>query len=193
MPKMPDGVSEGIIRGLYRAHSTDSVKGQKTRPQLFGSGPILNEVLRAQAILSDKFGIGSDVWSVTSYSELCRDASMVTRWNRLHPTDKPRVSYLESTLDGLAGPFIAASDNVRLVPDQIRAWIPGSYHVLGTDGFGRSETRQELRRHFEIDAECVAYTTLVALAQEGHFDKKKLPKALKDLGIDPEKVEPLKA
>jgi pyruvate dehydrogenase E1 component len=193
MPKMPDGSGEGIVRGLYRYQSAESAKGQKARPQLFGSGPILNEVLRAQAILSDKFGIGTDVWSVTSYSELCRDASMAQRWNRLHPTDKPKKSYLETTLDGITGPFIASSDNVRLVPDQIRSWIPGEYHVLGTDGFGRSETREALRRHFEIDAECVAYTTLVALAQEGHFDKKKLPKALKDLGIDPDKVEPLKA
>ena len=193
MPAMPEGVAEGVVRGMYRFQSTKSGKGQKDRPQLFGSGPILNEVLRAQHILSEQYGIGTDVWSVTSYSELCRDASMIVRWNRLHPTDKPKKSFLEETLEGITGPFIASSDNVRLVPDQIRSWVPGPYHVLGTDGFGRSETREELRRHFEIDAECVAYTTLVALAQQGQFDKKKLPKALKDLGIDPEKVEPLKA
>ena len=193
MPTMPEGVANGIVRGMYPFKSIESSKGQKARPQLFGSGPILNEVLRAQQILSEQYGIGSDVWSVTSYSELCRDASMALRWNRLHPSDKPKRSYLETALDKLTGPFIAASDNVRLVPDQIRSWVPGPYHVLGTDGFGRSETREELRRHFEIDGECVAYTTLVALAQQGQFDKKKLPKALKDLGIDPEKVEPLKA
>jgi pyruvate dehydrogenase E1 component len=193
MPDMPAGVAEGIVRGMYRLSSTKGAKDQKMRPQLFGSGPILREVLRGQQILADKWGIGSDVWSVTSYSELCRDAGSCQRWNRLHPSQKPRQSYLETVLDEIQGPFIAASDNVRLVPDQIRDWVPGTYLVLGTDGFGRSETREELRRHFEVDGECVAYTTLVGLSQHCHFDKKKLPKALKDLSIDPDKIEPLKA
>ena len=149
-----------------------------------------SEVLRAQEILQTKYGVSADVWSVTSYSELGRDARTVERWNRLHPTDTPQKSYLEKTLEGVTGPFIASSDNVRLVPDQIRQWMPGEFVVLGTDGFGRSDTRPALRRHFEIDAEHVAYTTLVALAKQGAFDKKRLAKVQKELEIDPEKVNP---
>src|SRR5439155_9484383 len=125
MPTMPEGVADGIIRGMYHLRGTESDKTRQERPQLFGSGPILNEVLRAQQILRENFGIGSDVWSVTSYSELCRAAHMAQRWNRLHPNAKPQRSFLETTLDGIPGPFIAASDNVRLVPDQIRNWVPG--------------------------------------------------------------------
>src|SRR5690606_24054012 len=150
MPEQ-EGVAEGILRGMYRVSSTDSGEGQPKRPQLFGSGTILPQVLKAQQMLKDQYGIGSDVWSVTSYSQLCRDAMATTRWNRLHPDGDARLSYLESVLDGVDGPFVAASDNVRLVPDQIRQWIPGQYTILGTDGFGRSDTRETLRRHFEID------------------------------------------
>ncbi|MEM9703102.1 MAG: pyruvate dehydrogenase (acetyl-transferring), homodimeric type, partial [Planctomycetota bacterium] len=117
----------------------------------------------------------------------------VTRRNRLHPGKKAQKSYLEQTLPTDSGPFVAASDNVRLVQDQIREWVPGRYVALGTDGFGRSETRAALRRHFEIDAECVAYAALSALAADGGFDSKKLPGTLKDLGIDPEKVDPMGA
>ena len=133
------------------------------------------------------------MWSVTSYNELKREAQSIARWNRLHPDQKPKVSYLEQTLSGLKGPFISSSDNVQLVAEQIRQYVPGQYVVCGTDGFGRSETREALRRHFEIDAESVAYTTLVALSREGQFDAKKLPQALKDLGIDPNKVDPATA
>ncbi len=147
-------------------------------------------MVRAQGILKDRFDIDCDVWSVTSYSELCREAMATTRWNRMHPGEKPRKSYVERTLDGNAGPFIASSDNVRLVPDQIRQWVPGDFTVLGTDGFGRSDTRKVLRRHFEIDAECVTYATLEALTKKGEFDADKLPQALKDLGIDPDKIDP---
>ncbi|MCA9098014.1 MAG: pyruvate dehydrogenase (acetyl-transferring), homodimeric type, partial [Planctomycetaceae bacterium] len=155
MPPMPEGngVTEGILKGMYCFHSTEDGDGQKRRPQLFGSGTILNEVLRAQKILKENYGIGCDVWSVTSYSELCRAAMDADRWNMLHPGEEKKESYLTQTLSGIDGPFIAASDNVRLVPDQIRQWIPGSYTVLGTDGFGRSDTRPVLRRHFEVDAE----------------------------------------
>ena len=192
MPGMPtqDGVANGILKGMYKLKSTDSGKGQSVRPQLFGSGTILNCVLNAQTLLQEKYGIGCDVWSVTSYSELCREAMEATRWNRLHPTDSPQVSYLEQTLSGINGPFIAASDNVRLVPDQIRQWVPGDYVVLGTDGFGRSDTRPVLRRHFEIDAQCTAYAALEALSRQGGFDRAKLPEVLQDLGIDPNKIAP---
>ena len=192
MPAMPKGdhVVPGILNGMYQLNATPSGKKQELRPQLLGSGTILREVLRAQTILAEKYQIGCDVWSVTSYSELARGAMSATRWNRLHPDQTPKQSFLETTLAGIKGPFIAASDNVRLVPDQIREWVPGPFSVLGTDGFGRSDTRPVLRRHFEIDAECTAYSTLHSLAQLGLFDKRKLPQALIDLGIDPAKVEP---
>jgi len=190
MPEMPAGVEQGILQGMYRASAGPNGKKQGPRPQLFGSGPILREALRAQTILADQFGIGSDVWSVTSYSELCRAAAAAERWNRLHPKEEPRRSFLETNLGGLDGPFVAVSDNVRLVPEQIRRWIPGRYTTLGTDGFGRSETRETLRRHFEIDAEHVVLATLESLAADGRFDAKKLPKVIKDLGIDPEQVDP---
>ena len=194
-PPMPAGVdvAEGIIKGMYRYSSTDSGDGQRHRPQLFGSGTILREAIRAQQILKDKFSVGCDVWSVTSYSELRRDAMDCQHWNDLHPGHAPRRSYLEQLLDGVTGPFISTSDNVRLVADQIREWIPGEYIVLGTDGFGRSETRLELRRHFQIDGECTAYATLRGLARMGAYDASKLPDVLKQLEIDAEKVNPLNA
>jgi len=192
MPAMPEGdhIHEGILKGMYKFRSTEGGSGQKQRPQLFGSGTILNEVVRAQQLLKEKYGIGSDVWSVTSYSELCRASMDADRWNRLHPGEPQRKSYLMEQLAGVDGPFISASDNVRLVADQLRQWIPGQYVVLGTDGFGRSETRTVLRRHFEVDAECTAFATLTALAENGGFDAAKLPGVLKELGIDPEKVNP---
>ncbi len=190
MPTMPAGVQDGIIKGMYPLDPTVPAKKRSTRPQLLGSGPILNEVIRAQKLLADKYGIEADVWSVTSYNELKREAQSVTRWNRLHPDQKPRVSYIEQTLSGLKGPFISSSDNVQLVAEQIRPYVPAQYVVCGTDGFGRSETRENLRRHFEIDAECVAFSTLTALAKEGRFDAKKLPQAMKELGLDSEKVDP---
>lgn len=190
MPNMPKGVEEGIVKGMYPLDPGVSAAQRAKRPQLLGSGPILQEVIRAQSILSDKFGITADVWSVTSYNELKREAQSVARWNKLHPDKKPKVSYIEKALSGLKGPIISSSDNVQLVAEQIRPYVPCQYVVCGTDGYGRSETREALRRHFEIDAESVAYATLVALSKEGQFDVKKLPQALKDLGIDPEKVDP---
>jgi len=191
MPAMPKGCQEGILKGMYRLRSTEtSDKKVKLRPQLFGSGTILNEVLRAQDMLASQYGIGTDVWSVTSYSELGREAAGVDRWNHLHPGEPRRQSYVEKVLAGIDGPFISSSDNVRLVADQIRKWIPGDYHVLGTDGFGRSDTRKQLRRHFEIDAECVTFATVTALSRHCNFDKARLPQVLKDLAIDPEKIDP---
>jgi len=194
-PPMPDrgDVANGIIRGMYHLSSTDSGDSQRHRPQLFGSGTILREAIRAQKILKETYNIGTDVWSVTSYSELRRDAMNCQHWNDLHPGQPLRRSHLEETLDGVTGPFVSTSDNVRLVADQIREWIPGEYIILGTDGFGRSATRPELRRHFEIDAECTAYAALRGLARMGAFDSAKLPEVLKELGIDAEKINPLNA
>lgn len=194
-PAMPEteNVTDGIINGMYKFSSTDSAAGQDYRPQIMGSGPIMEHARAAQQILAEKFGIGSDVWSVTSYSELRRDAMACQHWNDLHPSETPKKSYLESTLDGVQGPFVSTSDNVRLVADQIREWIPGEYIVLGTDGFGRSETREELRRHFRIDAESTAFAALQGMARAGVFDESKLANALTELGLDPEAIFALDA
>lgn len=194
-PAMPeiDNISNGIINGMYVLNSTDSADGQQHRPQLFGSGPILRSALKAQEILTEKFGIGSDVWSVTSYGELRRNAMECQHWNDLHPAETPRVSYLENAVEGISGPFISTSDNVRLVADQIREWIPGEYIVLGTDGFGRSETRDELRRHFRIDAESTTYAALQGLTRMGAFTAEQLQQAISQLGIDQDSIFPIDA
>jgi pyruvate dehydrogenase E1 component len=194
-PPMPEGehVVEGILEGLYPLDPAVAAKDRNKRPQLFGSGPIMTQVLKAQQLLAEKYKVTADVWSVTSYNELKRDAQSTARWNWLHPTETPRQSYVESQLAGLTGPVIAVSDNVQLVAEQLRPYVPTQYVVLGTDGFGRSESREALRRHFEIDAESIVFATLSALARDGKFDAKKLPKALADLGLDPEKIDPLKA
>ncbi|HEV2972683.1 MAG TPA: pyruvate dehydrogenase (acetyl-transferring), homodimeric type [Pirellulales bacterium] len=189
MPPMPEGVEEGIVRGIYRLSSLE-VGGQGPRVQLFGSGAILREVQRAQAILAEKYGVSSDVWSVTSYKELRRDANACRRWNMLHPTEPPRQSYFEKAIAGAKGPFIAASDYVRAVPEQLDPWVPGGLFVLGTDGFGRSESRPALRRFFEVDAECVTIAALTRLADHDLFDRAKIATAIHDLGIDPEKSDP---
>lgn len=192
MPAMPEGCTEGILKGLYKFRSRD-VEKSKERPQLLGSGPIIREALRAQEILSDKFGIASDVWNVTSYKELRREALEDERWNLLHPQEKPKTCYVQQMLGDVKGPIITVSDNMRLVPEQIAKWLPSRIVSLGTDGFGRSESREALRRHFEIDAEHVAFATLSTLAREGKLDKKVLAKAVKQLNIDPEKIDPVSA
>ncbi|MFI4875879.1 MAG: transketolase-like TK C-terminal-containing protein, partial [Blastopirellula sp. JB062] len=189
MPAMPEGAQEGIVRGIYKLNSRDASKG-KNRVQLFGSGPILRCVLDAQQILADKYQVSSDVWSVTSYTELRRDAHACQRWNMLHPLETPRKSYLEEVMEGVQGPFIASSDNVRALPEQIRDYLPGALLALGTDGMGRSETREALRRHFEIDSASVVIAALYQLFREGKVEAKKVAKAIKDLDYDPEKVDP---
>jgi pyruvate dehydrogenase E1 component len=192
MPEMPTGVEEGIVRGMYKFRSRE-VDGAKHRVQLFGSGAIMNCVLAAQELLAEKFHIASDVWSVTSYTELRREAQVVERWNMLHPTEKPRVSFIESQLKGVEGPFISASDYVRALGEQITPWVPGPYFVLGTDGMGRSDTRPGLRRHFEVDAQFVTLAALAQLAKQGRYKPADIAKAIKQLEIDPEKVNPLYA
>lgn len=192
MPEMPEGVTEGIVKGIYK-YSSSEVKGSKHRVQLFGSGAIMNSVLEAQRILAEQFQISSDVWSVTSYTELRRDAQACSRWNMLHPEEAPKKSYIESVLDGHEGPFVASSDYVRALAEQVTQWIPGDYTVLGTDGMGRSETRPTLRRHFEVDAQCITLAALTSLQKQGKVDKSVLSKAITDLGIDPEKANPLYA
>jgi len=190
MPAMPDGVEEGILRGLYKV--SPAAKG-KAVAQLFGSGPILREALRAQQILAEKYGVQTDVWSVTSYTELRRDALAVERWNRLHPAEAEKTPYLLEALKGTKGPIIAASDYMKVVPDQLAPWLPTRLISLGTDGFGRSDNREHLRSHFEVNAESIATATLSRLARDGKFDTKQAQKAFADLGVDTEKGDPARA
>ncbi len=190
MPAMPEGSREGIIRGLYKFRAAE--KG-KPVAQLFGSGSILNEALRAQTILAEKYSIQTDVWSATSYNQLRRDALAVERWNRLHPSEAEKKSYIQTVTAGMEGPIIAATDFMKVVPDQISPWLGGRLVTLGTDGFGRSDNREYLRKHFEVNAESIAAATLSRLARDGKFDKKKAQKAFKDLGVDTEKIDPARA
>ena len=182
MPAMPPGAEQGILKGLYKFQP--GLAGKKRKAQIFGSGPILREALRAQQILAERYDVSADVWSVTNYKQLRTDALTCRRWNMLHPAEPPRKSYLETALEKETGPFIAVSYNIKTVPDQIAPWIPGGLTTLGTDGFGRSDTRPALRRFFEVDAESVVVATLNAL------DKNLAAQAIKDLGIDPEKPFP---
>jgi pyruvate dehydrogenase E1 component len=192
MPKMPDGCEEGIIKGIYKFRTKESEQG-KHRVQLFGSGAIMNCVLKAQEILADQYGVSSDVWSVTSYNELRRDAQECKRWNMFHPTMEPRKSYLETVLEGSEGPFIASSDYVQAHSEQVAQFLPDEFLALGTDGMGRSETRPALRRHFEVDAECVTVAALYQLCKQGKVDAATVEKAIKDLGVNPDKISPLYA
>jgi pyruvate dehydrogenase E1 component len=190
MPEMPAGSGEGIIKGIYKYKAAS---GAKATVQLFGSGPILNEALRAQDILAEKYGIAADVWSVTSYNELRREALAVERWNRLHPGEPAKQPYILKALEGTDGPIIAASDYMKVVPDQLSPWLSTRLVALGTDGFGRSDNREHLRRHFEVNAESVVGATLSRLAREGKFDTAKAAQAYQDLGVDTEKIDPARA
>jgi pyruvate dehydrogenase E1 component len=192
MPAMPAGAAEGILKGMYKVATRDVPKAA-ARVQLLGSGPILRLVLEAQETLAADYKIASDVWSVTSYKELRREALEVERWNLLHPAQKPRSCYVEKMFAGSKGPFIAASDNMHLVAEQIAKWVPGRLVTLGTDGFGRSDTREGLRRHFGIDAAHITFATLSTLARQGEVDKKTIQKAIHSLGIDPEAADPVRA
>ncbi len=187
MPEMPEGSREGIVRGIYKFKP--AAKGKAT-VQLFGSGPILNEVVKAQGILAEKYGVQADVWSVTSYNELRREALSVERWNRLHPSEPERVPYILATLQGTKGPIIAASDYMKSVPDQLAPWLSTRLVTLGTDGFGRSDNREHLRSHFEVNAESVVTATLSKLAREGKFEAARAQNAFAELGIDQEKADP---
>jgi len=188
MPPMPEGVAEGILKGLYRFKAGPEKKTLKAH--ILGSGPIIREALRAQQILAEQFDVSADVWSATSYKLLRNDALRAKRWNMLHPLDPPKKSYVETLLAAEQGVFVAVSDNLKIVPDQIAPWVPGGLATLGTDGFGRSDTRQRLRRFFEVDAESTVIATLGALAEKGQLDKRVIGKAIKDLGVDPEKAHP---
>ena len=191
MPEMPEGkeVRQGILRGLYPFKPTRK-KDAKLRAQLLGSGAIMFEVLKAQQTLEEKYGVGADVWSVTSYKQLYRDANDAERWNMLHPGQTPKVPYVTRMLKDAPGPFVAASDYMKLLPESIAQWVPGRLVSLGTDGFGRSESRASLRDFFEVDAKHIVLATLHALAREGAVSVDKVKQAVKDLGISPEKANP---
>ncbi|MDB6125967.1 MAG: 2-oxo-acid dehydrogenase subunit, homodimeric type [Pedosphaera sp.] len=189
MPPMPEGVRDGILKGLYKFKSAPTKA--KHQAQIFGSGPIINEALRAQTILAEKYNVAADVWSATNYKWLRNDALNAKRWNMLHPTETPKKAYIETLLEKEKGPFIAVSDNMKIVPDQIAPWVPGGLTTLGTDGFGRSDTRPNLRRFFEVDAELTVIATLYALAEKGDIEKKVVEQAIKDLNVNPDKVHPV--
>ena len=187
-PPMPAGVEEGVLKGLYKFKPGAS--GKKIKAHIFGSGSIMQSALKAQEILAEKYGVSADVWSATSYKLLRSDAIRCQRWNMLHPTLPPKKSYLENLLAKEPGAFVAVSDNIRTVPDQIAPWVPGGLFTLGTDGFGRSDTRGRLRRFFGVDVESTVIGTLYALAEKKLIDRKVVAQAIQDLGVDPELVQP---
>ena len=187
-PPMPAGVEDGILKGMYLLQ----VGGQgKIRAQLMGSGTILREVLGAAELLKKDFGIPTDVWSVTSFNELRRDALEVERWNHLHPESEPRKCYIEQKFADRPGPYIAATDYMKIVPDQIQRWVPGQFISLGTDGYGRSDARAALREHFEVDKRFIAVSALKALADDGVLDQKTVAQAIETYGIDPDRPDPV--
>jgi pyruvate dehydrogenase E1 component len=196
MPAMPEdeGVREGILRGIYKFKAAELGSGKTAaQVQLFGSGPILNEAVRAQQILAEKYNVAADVWSVTSYNELRRDCLEAERWNRLHPGSKERVPFVVETLGAAAGPIVAASDYMKSLPDSLSPWLGSRLVSLGTDGFGRSDNREHLRRHFEVDAESIVAATLSKLAREGVVKPKVAEKAFAELGLSTENAGAAKA
>jgi pyruvate dehydrogenase E1 component len=191
MPGMPEGkeVKEGILKGLYRFRISTK-KDSKLRAQLFGSGTIMYEVLKAQQILEEKYGVGADVWSVTSYKQLYRNGNDCDRWNMLHPGEPARIPFVTQSLKDAPGVLVAASDYMKVLPESIAQWLPRPLVALGTDGFGRSEGRVALRDFFEVDAKHIVLATLTALAREKQIKLEVLQKAVKELGINPEKANP---
>jgi pyruvate dehydrogenase E1 component len=188
-PAMPEGdhVREGILRGLYKYKASDN---GYAAAQLFGSGPMLNEALKAQQILLERYQISTDVWSVTSYSELRKEGLEVERWNRLHPASEPRIPYITQVIGNTQGPIIASSDYMKSIPDGLSPWLGTRLTSLGTDGFGRSENREHLRHFFEISAEAIAQATLSALAKTGAINVHRAEAAIAELGFSPEKPNP---
>jgi pyruvate dehydrogenase E1 component len=191
MPAMPkrDGIREGILQGMYRFKSS-ALKDGAPRAHLLGSGAILNEALAAAEILESKYGVAADVWSVTSYKELYRDAIECERWNLLNPGQKEKAPYLASLLAKETGVFVAATDYMKVLPATVAKWFPGPLHILGTDGFGRSDSRRELRDFFEVDARYIALAALHELAGNGTIKPAVVSAAMKDLGLDPGKKNP---
>jgi pyruvate dehydrogenase E1 component len=188
MPAMATDVEEGILKGLYLYRG--AVQQAKHRVQLFGSGPILLQSLRAQEILAEKYDVAADVWSVTSYQQLRNEALSAERWNRLHPGEPARVPYVTRAIENHPGPVIAASDYMKSVSDSVARFVPRPFVPLGTDGYGRSDTRKALRRHFEVDAESIVVAALAELSRQDLIPPGIVHRAIQDLAIDPESPEP---
>ncbi|WP_017127831.1 pyruvate dehydrogenase (acetyl-transferring), homodimeric type, partial [Pseudomonas gingeri] len=190
-PAMPDGVEEGILKGLYLLGNDDTQTGERPRVQLMGCGSILREVMAAAQLLRDDFAVASDVWSATSLTELRREGHTVERWNLLHPQEEPRVSYVESCLKDRAGPLVVATDYMKIFADQIRPFVSGRRFVaLGTDGFGQSDTRETLRQFFEVDRYFIVLAALKALADDGQVPRSSVAQAISRYGIEVDKPDP---
>jgi pyruvate dehydrogenase E1 component len=187
-PGIPQGAREGILKGMYKLSDAGAAKGP--RVQLMGSGTILREVMAAAELLKNDWGVAADVWSCPSFNELRRDGIAAARWNMLHPADKPRVSYVEQCLAGTKGPVVASTDYMRVFADQIREFVPRRFKALGTDGFGRSDSRDNLRRFFEVNRNYVTVAALKALAEDGEIPASKVAEAIKKYGIDADKPAP---
>jgi pyruvate dehydrogenase E1 component len=187
-PALPEGAREGILKGMYRL--SDAGKADGPRVQLMGSGTILREVIAAAELLKKDWGVSADVWSCPSFNELRRDGLAAERWNLLHPGDKPRVAYVTQCLANTKGPVIASTDYMRAFADQVREYVPRRYKVLGTDGFGRSDSRDNLRRFFEVNRFYVTVAALKALAEDGEVPAAKVAEAIKKYAIDAEKPAP---
>ena len=193
-PEMPKGVEDGIVKGFYPLFkSSESKKNSVAKVTLMGAGTILNEVIAASTILSDKYSVDSDIWSLTSVNELVRNGQEVDRWNLLHPDEDPRISYVESELGDLTDHVVIATDYMKGYAEQLRRYIPSSLHVLGTDGFGRSDSRESLRNFFEVDRYFIVVSALKGLADRDEIDKSIVKSALQEFSIDPEKANPLYA
>jgi len=189
MPQMPEGAKDGIVKGMYKLKQSDK-KNLKLKAQLFGSGTILNEAVKAQEIL-EEYKVAADVWSITSYKELRKDALNIERWNMLHPGEETKIPYIIKMLKNSEGVFVAASDYVKALPDSIAKWFPRRLYSLGTDGFGRSEGREELRDFFEVDAKHITLAVLYALAKEDSIKMSIVESAIKELEINPGKPNPM--
>ncbi|ALP52459.1 pyruvate dehydrogenase [Candidatus Tenderia electrophaga] len=189
-PALPEGAEAGIVKGMYRFRKGGE---KKLKVQLLGSGTIFREVIAAADMLAEEWGVDADIWSATSFNELAREAHASERWNRLHPEQDAKTPYVAQCLADAKGPFIAATDYIRAYPDQIRKWVPGRYEVLGTDGFGRSDTRAQLRKHFEVNSAHVVVAALKALADDAQLEPKKVQEAIDKYGIDADKTYPLYA
>ena len=187
MPPMPDGCRDGILKGLYRVRPSENDGPHQA--QLLASGAILPEAIASQAMLT-RYGVAADVWSVTSWAQLYRDGHAADRWNLLHPLDEPRVPYVTQCLGNAPGVVVAASDYLKALPDSLSQWLDRRLVSLGTDGFGRSDTREALRNFFEVDARFITLATLGALARDGAIDCTVVAQAIEDMEIDPEKVDP---
>jgi pyruvate dehydrogenase E1 component len=190
MPAMPAGVEQGILKGMYKFRGALNKKS-KLRAQLFGSGAILNEVVAAQQLLEQKYAVSADVWSVTSYKGLYTDGIETERWNRLHPGTKPRIPYVQQCLEGSQGVLVAASDYLKTLPNMISKWMPRRLATLGTDGFGRSDGRASLREFFEVDSRFITLAALHELYTDGQIEKCVVDRAISELGINPDKRNPV--